>query len=49
MGKDANIGAAQKELMVRAKANSEANLGKYAGGAGGKAAPASTYDANYSY
>merc|ERR1740138_760642 len=28
MGKDANIGAAQKELMVRAKANSEANLGK---------------------
>jgi len=49
MGKDANIGAAQKELMVRAKANSEANLGKYAGGAGGKAATASTFVANYSY
>ena len=48
-GKDANIAKAQKELMIRAKANSEANLGKYKGGAGGAAATASTFVANYSY
>merc|ERR1719201_2505320 len=37
-GSDANIAAAQKELMIRSKANSEANLGTYKGGAGGAAA-----------
>merc|ERR1711871_836219 len=48
-GSDANIAAAQKELMIRSKANSEANLGTYKGGAGGAAATASTFVANYSY
>merc|ERR1712216_825085 len=47
-GSDANIAAAQKELMIRSKANSEANLGTYKGGAGGAAATASTFVANYS-
>ena len=45
-GSDANIAAAQKELMIRSKANSEANLGTYKGGAGGAAATASTFVAN---
>ena len=31
-GKDANIAKAQKELMIRAKANSEASVGKYVPG-----------------
>merc|ERR1712078_676411 len=48
-GSDANIAAAQKELMIHSKANSEANLGTYKGGAGGAAATASTFVANYSY
>jgi fructose-bisphosphate aldolase class I len=48
-GQDANIKAAQDALTVRAKANGEAQLGKYAGGAGGAAAAASTYVKNYSY
>ena len=48
-GKDENIPAAQAALLVRAKANSEAQLGKYAGGAGGAAASESTYVKNYSY
>ena len=48
-GEDANIAAAQEALLIRAKANSEAQLGKYAGGAGGAAATESTYVANYSY
>ena len=48
-GKDANIPAAQKALLERAKANSEANLGKYSGGAGGAAASASTFVKNYAY
>jgi len=48
-GKDENIPAAQQELLNRAKANSEANLGKYGGGAGGAAAGQSTFVANYSY
>jgi len=34
-GKDENIAAAQEALLVRAKANSDANLGKYTGGGGG--------------
>ena len=31
-GKEANIGAAQKALLARAQANSEASLGKYVAG-----------------
>src|SRR5690606_26652304 len=37
-GKDANIKAAQDALLVRARANGEAQLGKYTGGAGGASA-----------
>jgi len=49
-GKPENEQAAQKELIVRAKANSLANLGKYDGeAAGGAAAAASTFVANYAY
>ena len=48
-GKAENIPTAQKALLARAKANSEAQLGKYAGGAGGAAADQSLHVANYSY
>jgi len=48
-GDDANIGAAQAALMVRATANGEATRGVYKGGAGGAAATASTFVANYAY
>ena len=49
-GKPENVPAAQEQLMIRAKANSEACLGKYAGGAaGGVAASASLHVANYTY
>ena len=45
-GKEENVKAAQQVLITRAKANSEASLGKYAGGTG---ATSSEYVANYSY
>lgn len=48
-GKVENVGAAQVALLARAKANSEAQLGKYAGGAGGAAAADSLHVSNYSY
>ena len=48
-GEDANIPAAQAVLLVRAKANSEANLGTYGGGAGGGAAGASSFVKGYAY
>jgi hypothetical protein len=35
--------------MIRAKANSEAALGKYAGGAVSSAASSSLYVSNYAY
>jgi len=49
MGEDANVPAAQAQLMVRAQANSLANLGRYGGGAGGAAASTSTFVKNYTY
>lgn len=49
MGNDANIPAAQAVLLKRAQANSLANLGKYAGGAGGADANASTFVKGYVY
>lgn len=49
MGQDANIPAAQAVLLKRAQANSLANLGKYAGGAGGADANASTFVKGYVY
>eukprot|EP01010_Urceolus_cornutus_P005016 NODE_843_length_1290_cov_272.000000_g641_i0.p1 GENE.NODE_843_length_1290_cov_272.000000_g641_i0~~NODE_843_length_1290_cov_272.000000_g641_i0.p1 ORF type:complete len:358 (-),score=68.01 NODE_843_length_1290_cov_272.000000_g641_i0:134-1207(-) len=48
-GKKENIEAAQKTLLARAKANGEANLGKYEGGTGGAAAADSLYIKNYTY
>ncbi len=48
-GKAENVEAAQRELIVRAKANGEAALGRYAGGAGGGAAAASLHVAGYTY
>jgi len=48
-GKKENVAAAQKVLLERAKANSEAQLGKYAGGAGGSAAAASLFEKRYVY
>jgi len=48
-GKEENWHAAQKALLVRAKANSEAALGKYEGGAAGADASESLYVKNYSY
>lgn len=46
-GKAENVAAAQQALLARAKANSEASLGKYEGGAAGDTS--SQYVANYSY
>ena len=49
-GDSANIAAAQEQLMIRSKANSEAQRGIYAGsGKEGAAASASLHVANYSY
>lgn len=49
-GKKENEAAAMKELYIRAKANSMANLGTYNGeAAGGAAAAASSFVAGYSY
>ena len=47
LGKEENVKAAQEALLTRARANSEAGLGKYAGGAAGDTS--SQYVANYTY
>jgi len=48
-GKKENVEAAQKALLVRAKANSDASLGKYDGSAKSAEASASLHVANYTY
>ena len=48
-GKEENVAAAQKDLLVRAKANSQAAVGKYTGSAAGKAANESLYVKDYKY
>lgn len=48
-GKDENIKAAQEAFLQRAKANGEASLGQYAGGAGGAGASESLFISNYKY
>jgi fructose-bisphosphate aldolase class I len=48
-GEAGNVAAAQEQLLIRAEANSLANLGKYTGGAGGTEANASTHVKNYVY
>lgn len=47
-GKSENIKAAQEALMIRAKANSEAQLGKYQG-SDDQSAKESLYVENYKY
>lgn len=50
VGKTENVAAAKDEFLKRAKANSEAQLGKYTGSAaGGAAAQSSSYVKNYQY
>ena len=48
-GKTENIPAAQKALVARARANSEAALGKYTGNAGVGSAGESLYVKDYKY
>ena len=48
-GKKENVADAQKAFLVRAKANSEAAVGKYAGGSGAAGSDKSLYVKNYSY
>lgn len=47
-GKDENVKAGQEALLVRAKANSEAQLGTYKGSKD-QAANESLFEASYSY
>jgi fructose-bisphosphate aldolase class I len=49
LGKKENIKAAQAELMKRAKANSEAAVGKYGGGVAGAAGGQSLFVADHKY
>lgn len=48
-GKAENVGAAQKAFLARCKVNSEATLGKYAGGAGAGLATESLHVKDYKY
>lgn len=48
-GQANNIKAAQEVLLLRCKANSEAALGTYQGGAGGEGAQQSLFVSNYTY
>lgn len=48
-GQKDNEGKAQAEFLTRAKANSEASVGKYTGGAGSVAASDSQFVANHTY
>jgi len=48
-GKAENVKAAQAEFMKRAKANGEAAVGKYTGGAGGDAGGESLFVADHKY
>jgi len=49
LGKEENVKKAQQALLVRCKANSEAQLGKYAGGHGDGAGAKSLYVKGYTY
>jgi fructose-bisphosphate aldolase class I len=49
LGDAGNIDAAKKTLLIRARANSEAQQGKYMGGAGGADANKSTFQKGYVY
>lgn len=47
--KDENVAAGQKELLIRAKANGQAAMGQYVGGAGGAAASQGLFVKNHAY
>jgi len=49
VGKKENTAAAQRELLIRAKANGMANLGKYKGEAASSGSKSSLYVQNYTY
>ena len=49
LGKEENLKAAQDAFLERAKANSDAQKGVYAGGAGGAAASQSAHISGYVY
>nr|AHK23669.1 class I fructose-1,6-bisphosphate aldolase [Chromera velia] len=49
IGEAKNVPAAQATFLERAKANGEAQLGKYSGGAGGKEAAGSLFEKKYVY
>jgi len=48
-GKEENVKKASEVFLSRAKANSEAQQGKYAGGSGGSSAQVSLFEKNYVY
>jgi len=48
-GQPGNVAASQQAFLERAKANSEAQLGKYQGGVGGEAASVSLFETGYKY
>lgn len=48
-GKEENIEVAREKLLIRAKANSEAQLGKYQGGSGDKDSNVSLFEKDYRY
>lgn len=48
-GKEENFPVAREKFLARAKANSEAQLGKYGGGVGDKEANASLFEKDYRY
>lgn len=49
LGKPDNVKAAQEALLARARANSQANLGKYVAGSEPSLDGAGTFESNYSY
>jgi len=48
-GQLGNVQAAQQTFLARAKANSQAQLGKYVGGAGGSSASQKLFQSDYKY
>jgi len=49
VGKEENVAAAREKFLARLKANSEAQLGKYGGGAAGKDANVSLFEKDHRY
>lgn len=49
LGKEENVGAAQEALLARARANSQANLGKYTPGSEKSLDAQGTFEKGYKY